>query len=607
MGFALMLAEILFSAGGVPAAGTPELPAFPGAEGFGALTPGGRGGRVIKVTNLNKSGPGSLQAACSAKSPRIVVFDVSGVIRGNVVITEPHVTIAGQTSPGGGITINGMLSTAYRRTNHVHDVVVRFLRVRARPGGGAAGDAIQFSIVDKAVIDHVSCSWAEDETIDIFSRATNVSIQWCTIEESSVVGHQKGRHNYGLIAGRNSKRISLHHNLFAHHGRRCPAIGGGPFDFRNNVVYNFRDGLSHEGNYSGTPGINLIGNYYKRGPSDPKIFPFCFQGKVPYYLRDNFIDGVGLIQDPWAEAGKHFGLRYYAKRGTKQEKETPVAKVTTHPPQQAYELVLKKAGCFPRDSVTRRIIRDVPEGTGSWGRHEPADLMEGLNPKPPPKDSDGDGMPDEWEKRHGLDPGRDDHNSRMKSGYTAVEEYLNELAAKLTGEKPEAPKEKRPGVRPLAARKRRASSDDPLAGYGPMMEDARKRAASGEFEEAAGAVESEARRAESEGAKEALAAVARGFRATAELRRWVIEGAAAGTRGKVWVDFMGRPMRAEVKGADAAGLRAVCFGEEMRVPWEKLSPKRLLVLARRYAREPSAEQGQLLEDFSFAFGISAGR
>ena len=323
-------------AGEDAAGGDGALPAFPGAEGFGAVTPGGRGGRVIKVTNLNASGPGSLQAACSASGPRVVVFEVSGVIRGDVRIDKPNITIAGQTAPGGGVTIQGMLSTAYTRRNPAHDVVVRFLRARTVAGRGSRGDAIQFSIVDKAVIDHVSCSWAEDETIDIFSAATNVSIQWCSVEESAVVGHEEGRHNYGMIAGRNSKRLSIHHNLFAHHARRIPAIGGGPVDFRNNVAYNFRDGMSHEGNYSGTPGINIIGNYYKRGPSDPKIFPFCFQGRVPYYLRDNYIDGVGMVQDPWKEAGKLQGLRYYANRGTRQETETPVAKVTTYPPQECY-------------------------------------------------------------------------------------------------------------------------------------------------------------------------------------------------------------------------------------------------------------------------------
>jgi len=236
-----------------------------------------------------------------------------------------------------------------------------------------------------------------------------------------------------MIAGRNSKRLSIHHNLFAHHARRIPAIGGGPVDFRNNVAYNFRDGMSHEGNYSGTPGINLIGNYYKRGPSDPKIFPFCFQGRVPYYLRDNFIVGVGLIQDPWAEADKLLGLKYYARRGTKQEKETPVAKIKTHPPEEAYKLVLARAGCFPRDAVTARILKETREGTGKWGKNAPATLMQGLKhgaEAPPYADADSDGMPDAWEKAHRLNASDgSDHKKVLPSRYTAVETYCNQMAA----------------------------------------------------------------------------------------------------------------------------------------------------------------------------------
>jgi len=130
------------------------LPAFTGAEGFGSDTLGGRGGRVVKVINLNSSGPGSLQAACETPGPRIVVFEVSGVITGDVVITEPYITIAGQTAPGAGITIQGMLRTANRK-NRVHDIVARFLRVRPDPGRGSQLDAIRFSVVDNAILDHI--------------------------------------------------------------------------------------------------------------------------------------------------------------------------------------------------------------------------------------------------------------------------------------------------------------------------------------------------------------------------------------------------------------------------------------------------------------------
>jgi len=411
-----------------------SLPSFPGAEGFGARTPGGRGGRVIKVTNLNTSGPGSLQAACSAEGPRIVVFEVSGVIPGDVSIEHGQITIMGQTAPGAGITIKGMLSTPWDPEGlaRYEDIVIRFLRIRPDPRPGISwADGIQFSGVRRCVLDHISCSWASDETIDIYT-AQDITIQWCTIEESDTQGHPKGRHNYGLISGPEGQMVSIHHTLYAHHSRRCPAIANGPSDIRNIVVYNFRDGLSHEGHTPNNLGFNIIGNYYKPGPNEPNIFPFNFVSNVSYYLRDNYIEGVGMIQDPWAEAYKLYGLQYYASKGVKAEQETVVPPVTTHSPLEAYELVLEKAGCFPRDTVTRRTIAEVRNCTGSWGRHDPGDLMAGLTPKTPPTDSDNDGMPDAWERANGLDPSDGtDHNTIMSSGYTAIEEYCNMLAEKL--------------------------------------------------------------------------------------------------------------------------------------------------------------------------------
>jgi hypothetical protein len=407
-----------------------ELPAFPGAEGFGSTTPGGRGGRVITVTNLNADGPGSLQAACAAEGPRIVVFAVSGVIKGNVTIENGEITIAGQTAPGGGITIDGLFATRYGR-RRIQDVVARFLRARPTHATGSGGDAIQFSKCDRFVMDHLTASWASDETIDIYS-ATHGTVQWCSIEESSTRDHPKGRHNYGLICGPGN-HVSIHHNYFVHHARRCPAVRNGPADIRNNVVYNFRDGLSHEGGPSDT-GFNLVGNYYKRGPSDKDIFPFCMVGNIHYYLRDNFVDGVGMVQDPWAEADKLYGLQYYAGRGRglKATAETRVPPVTTHPPEEACELVLARAGCLPRDVVSKQCVEDFRKGTGEWGARIPVNLMTGLKhgaqAKPWP-DADGDGMPDAWEKVSGLDASADDHNTLMPSGYTAIEEYCNRMAA----------------------------------------------------------------------------------------------------------------------------------------------------------------------------------
>lgn len=433
-----VLAAIVLTAGvpdfasGDDGKATP-LPAFPGAEGFGAIAKGGRGGRVVKVTTLRGDGPGSLQAACREKGPRIIVFDVSGVIEGDVLIEHGEISILGQTSLGAGITLAGTLKTRYRAGRAIDDVVIRYLRVRPPNATGASGDAVQLSENKRVVLDHVSCAWASDETIDIYG-AQDVTIQWCTIEESLLGEHPKGRHNFGLISGPNGKRVSIHHNLFAHHSRRCPAVANGPADVRNNVVYNFRDGFGHE-NPPNDQGYNVVGNYYKRGPSDPKIFPFCFRPMVTYYLRDNYVEGVGLIQDPWAEAGKLEGLRYYAKNGKKADKEVVVPKVTTHSPTEAYELVLREAGGLPHDAVTRRVVEETRTGKGSWGRKPQKDLLEGLKPGRAAADSDGDGLPDDWEIAHKLDPKNPMDAAKIQpSGYAAIEEYANELAARRVAE-----------------------------------------------------------------------------------------------------------------------------------------------------------------------------
>src|SRR5687768_5876438 len=159
-----------------------DVKAFPGAEGWGAASAGGRGGKVIKVTNLNASGAGSLAAACAADGPRIVVFEVSGVIRGNIRITKPYITIAGQTAPGAGITVEGVVSTY---DHGVRDVVVRHLRVRRPRDAGSGGDCVQIGGLGpkktgtyNVVLHHLSLSWGNDEVIDLY-HAHHVTVQWC--------------------------------------------------------------------------------------------------------------------------------------------------------------------------------------------------------------------------------------------------------------------------------------------------------------------------------------------------------------------------------------------------------------------------------------------
>jgi pectate lyase len=435
----VVLALVLGCFSVVQALAQDSIPAFPGAEGWGAYTPGGRGGQVIHVTTLNNSGPGSLSEALNTPGPRVIVFDVAGVIEGDIDFNQGQVTVLGQTAPSPGITIHGGLFIEYREFGQVRyeDIVIRFIRVRPfkRPQPVTWADGIQLSNVFGCVLDHMTFSWASDETVDIYS-SQGVTVQWCSIEESDNQGHTEGPHNYGMISGPEGGPISIHHNLFAHHRRRTPAVANGPSDIRNNVIYNFRDGFLHDNTpNSGT--FNIVGNYWKYGPSELNIFPFCFVDGGHYYLKDNYILAPlfkGMIQDPWAERDSLYGLTYYAGKGVKENQPGEVPPVTTHDPLEVYEHVLNHAGCFPRDTVSRRTVVEVRSGTGSWGRHEPENLMVGMRWDSPVVDLDRDGMSDAWESTHGLDPDDgSDHAAVMASGYTAIEEYANMLAAELIG------------------------------------------------------------------------------------------------------------------------------------------------------------------------------
>jgi pectate lyase len=414
------------------------LPAFPGAEGFGAVAVGGRGGHVIKVTNLNASGPGSLQAACAARGPRIVVFNVGGVIRGDVSIVHSNITIAGQSAPAPGITIEGRLLAVPQNDERLHDIVVRFLRLRPPPAIGDQGDAIQLPKSERIMLDHLSLAWANDEMIDII-HSSEVTVQWSTIEESDPNGHSKGvPHNFAILSAYpGSGNVSIHHNLFAHHSRRLPSVipgtEGKPDDFRNNVIYNFRDGLTHEGHTPKAP-INLVGNYYKRGPNASIIYPFQFDPIGEYYVADNYFYGVGVIGDPRTSNASLPSWMRHRNEGLIMQQPAVVAAVTTSTPEEAYRQVIDKAGAWPRDRITLRTLNEVREGTGSWGRNAPESpdnkwFLEGLARVIPELDTDGDGMPDSWEQAHGLNNKNPADQSRhMRSGYTAIEDYLNERA-----------------------------------------------------------------------------------------------------------------------------------------------------------------------------------
>lgn len=434
--------------------------AFPSAEGFGAGTTGGRGGRVIHVTTLAEAGPGSLREALEATGARTIVFDVAGVIdlgapnTANIFDDSPtnnvltirtgNVTIAGQTAPCGGITIRGRLYAEYDRA--VQNIIIRHLRVRppAWTGSGAGGeqyDSVRISINNRVVIDHVSASFGVDETVDAY-EARDVTVQWSIFGEAATTGHAEGAHNYGML--NDGGRFTVHHTLFAHNRNRNPALGEGPAESINNVAYNVRHGFIHHNEAGGT--FNIIGNYFKQGPND-SLIPFYFDGDpftgVGYYLADNYVDDPGQlvasVDNPWSNTAyfSDLGAPATLRRTTVHAYSgSGYVPVTTTSSTVAYDTVLRLAGAFPRDSVDTQMItetRSTSPRAGMWGARYPSNLFAGLTTCAPPADTDRDGISDAWERSHGLDPARASDNQTPMGGYPAIEVYLEELANERIG------------------------------------------------------------------------------------------------------------------------------------------------------------------------------
>lgn len=402
-----------------PAVDINRLRAFPSAEGFGAYTPGGRGGQVLFVTNLDDSGPGSLREAVKTRGPRTIVFRVSGTIelKSGLRVDEPFVTIAGQTAPGDGICLKNY--ELYVRT---HDAVVRYLRVR--PGSASPGerDAITVRGCDNVIVDHCSAGWGVDEQLST-TGSTRVTVQWCLITEAlHNAGHHKGNHGFGgLIQCRGA---SYHHNLFAHNRSRNPRPASGLIDFRNNVVYDW-DGMAGyaEGNKQR---LNYVANYLKAGPSTKTQRDKAFHSGGPetfLYFADNVLEGV-------ADGDAILNLRKGGNRVTVTFEAPPVKTETA---AEAFKNVLERAGCSlpARDAVDTRVVEQVRSGAGRQ-IDSPADVggWPVLKSAAAPADGDNDGMPDEWERQQKLDPAdsADGNADADSDGYTNLEEYLNSIA-----------------------------------------------------------------------------------------------------------------------------------------------------------------------------------
>jgi len=460
--------------------------AFPGAEGGGAYTFGGRGGKVYVVKTLADDGPGSLRWACEQGGPRIIVFNVAGIIhlKSPLIVRAPYISIEGQTAPGDGVCVAG--ESFWINT---HDVIIRFMRFRrGQTWVGRRDDALGGNPVGNIIIDHVSASWGLDENMSIYRHmfnpqdgskdekhgTANMTIQNSISSESL----DTWNHAFGSTMG--GENCMLVRNLWADNTGRNPSIGwNGVFNFVNNVVFNWHHRSTDGGDYTSL--YNMINNFYKPGPvtemRDPVghrfLKPESGRSKLPYVVfgrayvhgnimygndsvtRDNWDDGV-QISNKKDEIMTLDSARHYFPY-MKSDAPFPMPYVKVLSAQDAFNYVLKNVGAtLPRrDAVDDRVVEQVRTGKISYKALEtdtnfqfkvrklPKDsyklgIITNINQVggypdytgTPYKDADNDGIPDDYEKKHGLNPNDgSDASAYAKdgSGYTNIEEYLNSV------------------------------------------------------------------------------------------------------------------------------------------------------------------------------------
>lgn len=422
------------------------LPVFPGAEGFGTRTPAGRGGKVIEVSSLADDGPATLRAALKDPAPRTIVFRVSGTIElhGPIIVTQPFLTIAGQTAPGDGICIkNAGLIIA------THDVLVQHLRVRPGNEGKVEpdnNDAITIlgkhgKIADGAfnvVLDHVSASWSEDETISTWFAAHDITISWCIVSEGLHKSrHHKGGHSTGLLIGDSSDHVSVHHTLLAHNHSRNPLIGqGGTHDVVNNVIYNWAAIPAEVYDEDSNSFVNFVGNFFRAGPSEKERGTFEIivnsKGVPKLYVEGNRgPHRAGDQADDWSLVSYKWNQQVAPVQYRSQQRfET--WPVTASSANEAFAAVLQRAGATQpkRDAVDARVVAEVEKGTGAV-IDSPSQVggYPRLANATAPVDSDHDGIPDDWERARGLEPQNpaDGNGYADQDGYTNLEKYLHSL------------------------------------------------------------------------------------------------------------------------------------------------------------------------------------
>lgn len=446
--------------------------AFPGAEGGGMYTTGGRGGKVIHVTTLADSGAGSLRAALDESGPRTIVFDVAGLIelKSQLNISSGNVTIAGQTAPGEGICIKGF-ATQIKASN----LIIRFVRFRLGDENNQENDAIWGRYFQDIILDHCSMSWSVDECSSFYANR-NFTMQWCILTESLCNSvHGKGSHGYGGIWG--GKNASFHHNMLANHKSRNPRFDHpevyssyvgthrGHVDYRNNTVYNWGDNSTYGGEGAW---FNMVNNYYKPGPASKDRKYFLDANGI--YTSSNTDYGYPLLYIRGNVHEKHSDITsdnstgvywHDHKTNTPPDASKLLSKVqplygpegetvytTTHPAKVAFERILAYGGAsLSRDAVDERACNDARTGKatftsgGNGSKNGIIDTQTAVGGWPvyeatkaeldKVKDTDGDGMPDWFEEQFGLKKSdASDGNARTLDSYgryTNLEMYLHYL------------------------------------------------------------------------------------------------------------------------------------------------------------------------------------
>lgn len=456
-----------------------DVPAFPGAEGGGKFSFGGRGGKVYVVTNLNDEGEGSFRWACEQGGARVVVFNVAGIIqlKSPVIIRAPYITIAGHTAPGNGVCIAG--ESVWINT---HDVIIRYMRFRRGiTNVGRRDDAIGGNPVGNIMIDHVSATWGGDENMSMYRHmyndstgkaeeklgTVNITIQNSIFAESL----DTWNHAFGSTLG--GENCTFMRNLWANNTGRNPSIGwNGIFNFANNVIFNWVHRSIDGGDYRAS--YNIINNYFKPGPATPRdnpvghriLKPESGRSKLKYlvfgraYVAGNIMEGYEKITANNWDGGVQVEDEPNTGKYTdyiKVSKPLPMPAITIMPAKEAFGYVLENAGATlpKRDAVDQRITEQVKTGkikylenvklpeTQFKHRRLPIDSYKqgiitdiaqvGGYPEykgTPYKDSDNDGMPDDYETKKGLNPknATDATLDKDKNGYTNIEDYLNAVA-----------------------------------------------------------------------------------------------------------------------------------------------------------------------------------